>query len=299
MGFDLFSTRVFLLFLISIFSLFVFANGQSSLYYICGTETPDGDYETDLTSLLDSLSSKASTYTFYNDTLNQIYSLYLCRGDVNATTCQSCVKTAGQEIQEQCQYHKTAIIWYDQCMLRYSNEDFIGTMNTSPGFLMWNVNNRTDPDDKDVGALSLMYKLVSEAPDSEDMVSIKNETSVNNASLMLYGLAQCTRDISDASCSSCLVKLSSEIDKCCQEKVGWRVLGPNCNIRYERYLFYDEVSADPPAPAPAPDNPGGGGNNTIKIVIITVSAITGAAVVLGFFLCFSIFSGKSRGGIYD
>ena len=44
---------------------------------------------------------------------------------------------------------------------------------------------------------------------------------------------------------------------------------------------------------------GGGGNNTIKIVIITVSAITGAAVVLGFFLCFSIFSGKSRGGIYD
>ena len=256
MGSDLFSTRAFLLFLISIFSLIVFASGQLSyLYSSCGSETPDGDYKTNLTSLLDSQSSKASTYTFYNDTLNQIYSLYLCRGDVNATTCQSCVKTAGQEIQEQCQYNKTAIIWYDQCMLRYSNEDFIGTMNTSPGFLMWNVNNRTDPDDKDVGALSLMYKLVSEAPYSEDMVSIKNETSVNNASLMLYGLAQCTRDISDASCSSCLVELSSEIDKCCQEKVGWRVLGPNCNIRYERYLFYDEVSADPPTPAPAPDNP--------------------------------------------
>ena len=257
MGSNLFSTRAFLLFLISIFSLIVFASGQLSyLYSFCGSETPDGDYKANLTSLLDSLSSKASTYTFYNDTLNQIYSLYLCRGDVNATTCQSCVKTAGQEIQEQCQYNKTAIIWYDQCMLRYSNEDFIGTMNTSPGFLMWNVNNRTDPDDKDVGALSLMYKLVSEAPYSEDMVSIKNETSVNNASLMLYGLAQCTRDISDASCSSCLVELSSEIDNCCQEKVGWRVVGPNCNIRYERYLFYDEVPADPPAPAPAPDNPG-------------------------------------------
>ncbi|XP_034697319.1 cysteine-rich repeat secretory protein 38-like [Vitis riparia] len=255
MGFDLFSTRAFLLFLISIFSLFVFANGQSPLYHICGTETPDGDYKTDLTSLLDSLSSKASTYTFYNDTLNQIYGLYLCRGDVNATTCQSCVKTAGQEIQEQCQNNKTAIIWYDECMLRYSNEDFIGTMSTSPWFIMYNVKNKTDSGERDVGALSLMYKLVSEAPDSEDMVSIKNETSVNNASLMLYGLAQCTRDISDASCSSCLVELSSEIDKCCQEKVGWRVLGPNCNIRYERYLFYDEVSADPPAPAPAPDNP--------------------------------------------
>ncbi|KAL6332700.1 hypothetical protein AAG906_010040 [Vitis piasezkii] len=248
MGFDLFSTRAFLLFLISIFSLFVFANGQSPLYHFCGTETPDGDYKTDLTSLLDSLSSKASTYTFYNDTLNQIYSLYLCGGDVNATACQSY---------------------------------FIGTMDTTPGFLMWKVNSRTDPDDKDVGALSLMYKLVSEAPDSEDMVSIKTRP-------------QCTRDISDASCSSCLVELSSEIDKCCQEKVGWRVLGPNRNIRYERYRFYDEVSANPPASAPAPDNPGErGGNNTIKIVIITVSAITGAAVVLGFFLCFHSLAGRA------
>ena len=44
---------------------------------------------------------------------------------------------------------------------------------------------------------------------------------------------------------------------------------------------------------------GGGGNNTIKIVIITVSAITGAAVVLGFFLYFSLFSRKSRRGMYD
>ena len=41
-----------------------------------------------------------------------------------------------------------------------------------------------------------------------------------------------------------------EIQECCQEKIGWRVLGPNCNIRYEGYSDV-EVSADPPAPAPA------------------------------------------------
>ncbi|XP_034697796.1 cysteine-rich receptor-like protein kinase 10 [Vitis riparia] len=307
MGSDLFSTRAFLLFLISIFSLIVFASGQLSyLYSSCGSETPDGDYKTNLTSLLDSQPSKASTYTFYNDTLNQIYSLYLCRGDVNATTCQSCVKTAGQEIQEQCQYNKTAIIWYDECMLRYSNEDFIGTMNTSPGFLMYNVNNRTDSGERDVGALSLMDQLRGETPYSELMFQTDERPSTDNASLILYGLAQCTRDINTTSCYNCLFDLSSMIQECCQEKVGWRALGPNCNIRYERYRFY----ADPASPAPAqlpppppptaepppPDNPGGEGNNTIKIAIITVSAITGAAVVLGFFLYFSFFSRKSRRG---
>ncbi|RVW87211.1 Cysteine-rich receptor-like protein kinase 25 [Vitis vinifera] len=219
MGFDLFSTRAFLLFLISIFSVIVFASGESLyIYHICGTETPDGDYKTNLTSLLDSLSSKASTYTFYKDTLNQIYSLYLCRGDVNATTCQSCVKAAGQEIQDECQYNKTAIIWYDECMLRYSNKDFFGQMSTTPR---------------------------GETPFEE--LKFETDEKQYNASLTLYGLAQCTRDIGTDPCYECLEELFSIIKECCQEKVGWRVYGPNCNIRHERFRFY----ADPASPAPA------------------------------------------------
>ena len=161
------------------------------------------------------------------------------------------MKTTVQVIQEECQYNKTATIWYDECMLRYSNEDFLGTMETTRGFLMWNVNNRTDPDEGDVGALSLMNELLSEAPYSESMFVVKEGPSVDNESLILYGLAQCSRDTSDVRCNRCLGKLFLETQECCQEKVGWCVLGPNCNIRYERYPFYVEVSADPPAPAPA------------------------------------------------
>ena len=265
MGFDLFSTRAFLLFLISIFSVIVFASGESLyIYHICGTETPDGDYKTNLTSLLDSLSSKASTYTFYKDALNQIYSLYLCRGDVNATTCQSCVKAAGQEIQDECQYNKTAIIWYDECMLRYSNKDFFGQMSTTPRVLMWNVNNVSDPTEKNVGVLSVMNSLQGETPFEE--LKFETDEKQYNASLTLYGLAQCTRDIGTDPCYECLEELFSIIKECCQEKVGWRVYGPNCNIRHERFRFY----ADPASPAPAqlappppptakpppPDNPG-------------------------------------------
>ncbi|KAL6333756.1 hypothetical protein AAG906_028942 [Vitis piasezkii] len=123
-------------------------------------------------------------------------------------------------------------------------------METTRGFLMWNVNNRTDPDEGDVGALSLMNELLSEAPYWESMFVVKEGPSVDNASLILYGLAQCSRDTSDVRCNRCLGKLFLETQECCQEKVGWCVLGPNCNIRYEQYPFYVEVSADTPAPAP-------------------------------------------------
>ena len=110
-------------------------------------------------------------------------------------------------------------------MIRYSNEDFIGTMDTTPGFLMWKVNSRTYPNEGDVGALSLMNKLLSEAPYSESMFAIKEGPWITH---LLFYMGQCSL---------------LEIQEGCQEKVGWRVLGPNRNIRYERYRFYDEVSA--------------------------------------------------------
>jgi hypothetical protein len=77
--------------------------------------------------------SKASqSYSFYNDTSNGIYGLFLCRGDVNSTTCQSCVSYASQDIISRCPSTRTATIWFDECMLRYSNSNFFGVEETSP-----------------------------------------------------------------------------------------------------------------------------------------------------------------------
>lgn len=129
---------------------------------------------------------------------------------------------------------------------------------------MWNVNNVSDPTEKNVGVLSVMNSLQGETPFEE--LKFETDEKQYNASLTLYGLAQCTRDIGTDPCYECLEELFSIIKECCQEKVGWRVYGPNCNIRHERFRFY----ADPASPAPAqlappppptakpppPDNPG-------------------------------------------
>ncbi|CBI28971.3 unnamed protein product, partial [Vitis vinifera] len=53
----------------------------------------------------------------------------------------------------------------------------------------------------------------------------------------LYGLTQCTRDLSSSDCKKCLDDAISKLPNCCDGKEGGRVVGGSCNIRYEIYPF--------------------------------------------------------------
>ncbi|KAL5839803.1 hypothetical protein ACOSQ4_012411 [Xanthoceras sorbifolium] len=249
-------------------------------------ETASNTYISNLDSLLNSLSSKASVNSFYNDSSNGIYSLFLCRGDVSAATCQTCVSNATQLIRQRCPTRKCAIIWYDECMLRYSNVSFFGRAQTSPWLMMWNIQNTTSPDGQNYRALGLIYSLIDEVPYTEMMFGT-DEKVVANGNQRGYALVQCTRDINSSSCRSCLGQLTEEILQCCQSRRGWRILSPSCYLRYEENLFYHKsmapVSPVPVTPQPIPSDGGKEASNTKKIAIITVSSLAAAgAALLGF-----------------
>ena len=53
----------------------------------------------------------------------------------------------------------------------------------------------------------------------------------------LYGLVQCTRDLSSSDCKKCLDGIIGEIRSCCDGKEGGRVVSGSCNFRYEIYPF--------------------------------------------------------------
>jgi hypothetical protein len=55
--------------------------------------------------------------------------------------------------------------------------------------------------------------------------------------LELYGLAQCTQDLSGVDCQKCLDGAIGELRNCCNGKRGGRVVGGSCNVRYELYPF--------------------------------------------------------------
>ncbi|XP_078152662.1 cysteine-rich receptor-like protein kinase 6 isoform X3 [Carex rostrata] len=116
-----------------------------------------------------------------------------------------------------------------------------------------------------------------------------------------YGLVQCTPDMSNSDCASCLNSLIEEILKqfSVEGLQGARILGVRCNIRYEIYSFYSGVSLlslTPPvennAPAVTPPliNPPPQGKkktSTGTILAITIPLVLIAFVVIaGLCVCF-------------
>ncbi|KAI6703960.1 hypothetical protein NL676_013096 [Syzygium grande] len=225
-------------------------------YHVCSSssnDTTNSTFNSNLASLLDSLSSEASlNYSFYKNGSNGIFGLFLCRGDVPSSSCQSCVKNATQTLPNRCPSNQEAIIWYDECLLHYSDADFFGVMATYPRVFMWNVQNNTSPNEPDVNALALIYNLVANVPYSTTMYGVL-ESDGGDGSQQRYGLVQCSRDINSTQCSSCLAQLTEDIKQCCEGKRGWQILSPSCNLRYEDYLFYQQqVTSPQPVPSATP-----------------------------------------------
>ncbi|CAK9138304.1 unnamed protein product, partial [Ilex paraguariensis] len=81
----------------------IFCVHAQALSYLCSDDIANSSYIDDRTSLLDSLSSRATSMDFYNETFNDIHGLFLYRGDINAFTCRNCVTDAGEEIIRVCQ----------------------------------------------------------------------------------------------------------------------------------------------------------------------------------------------------
>ncbi|KAE9612799.1 putative protein kinase RLK-Pelle-DLSV family [Lupinus albus] len=253
----------------------------------------DPNFQSNISPLLDFISSKASFHSFYNDSIiisssSRIYALFLCRGAVSNNTCQNCTRTASQEIRTQCASNTSAIIWYDTCMLRYSNKNFFGEEQTSPLAFTGNITNTTTPSAIQAyrDEQTLMYQLIKEAS-STDMLFKTGKSVGGNESESGYGLVQCTRDINSSSCHSCLHQLMKEADKCCQHKFGWRVMAPSCNIRYERYNFYNQTCAPPESLPPLPHSQGKRRYLKAKFLAIHVIpiAVVAALTVLVWFSC--------------
>ncbi|KAI4295828.1 hypothetical protein L6164_035829 [Bauhinia variegata] len=263
------------------------------------TFSPNSTFHTNLNTLLSFLSSNATGSTrFYNATANggggktsdTVYGLFMCRGDVQAPLCRECVNFATQRIASSCPSAKEAVIWYNECLLRYSDKLFFSTMDEWPRFKseipIIDV-------DGDPGLLhrqnfysaigSMLKDLIDEAAKSLQQESNKYAVSQANASNVttLYGLAQCTPDLATNDCRRCVGDAVIEIaTSCCGGSVGVSVQFPSCVVRYETYAFY--LHSGTPS---TPTTVDGKGKMQTPIII----AIVVPAVVLGILFCFSCF----------
>ncbi|XXG59557.1 hypothetical protein AAC387_Pa04g1622 [Persea americana] len=260
--------------------------------------TNTSSFGTNLNLLLPSLSSNSTlNYGFYNTSIgqdpNRAYGLVLCRGDATNNTCQNCTETASDEILSRCP-NRSATIWYDDCLLRYSNTNFFGS-SSNPMWALTNTQNVSDPDQFDKVLGDLMSNLSNGAASEPWLRMFATGQAKFSSFSNVYGLVQCTRDISASDCGRCLEAAISQIPNCCGKKRGGRVVGPVCNIRFEINSFYGDSTIGAPAPSPSPTvgvsppstntapttngTSTGTGGSSSKLIPILVPTIVGAVIL--------------------
>ncbi|CAN4078298.1 unnamed protein product [Withania somnifera] len=272
-----------------------------------GNETefpPNGAYGTNLNTVLSSLSRNIDSDGFYNTTVGQnrdkVSVIAQCRGDVELQTCRDCVNNATRLILEKCSHKKSAFGIYDMCLLRYSNESFIGTMSTNPRFYYYYNRNFSNPQLffnqyltplltslRTQASRGGKRKFAASAIDAPDFQRI-------------HALVQCTADLSAEGCFDCLTAVYTSLPTCdCYAKWGNYHLLPSCVVRYEPYSFFNESLLtnappplrSPPQPASLPPLLPPPDDKTARTVIIIVVPTIAVVILI---VCIAIMLKKRR-----
>ncbi|XP_074267726.1 cysteine-rich receptor-like protein kinase 15 [Silene latifolia] len=246
------------------------SSATNLLAHECSTTTfaSNSKYETNLNTLFQYLRSNATnptnSYGYHAATVgvgtnDVVYGHFLCRGDESKSCCQDCVTLATVTDLANiyvCPNRNAATIWYDECMVRYSNESFFGTWAEDPG---WGESNRQNV----TGNVShymqitkdMLLNITSQAANGGSNIKYATGAVQYSSSDTVYGLVQCTPDLSYDDCKKCLVGVISTFPI----SEGARYYQSNCNTRFETGQFFSgsvNVTGSPPLPPlPTPSLP--------------------------------------------
>lgn len=221
------------------------------MYTFCdsgtGNYTSNSSFENNLKHLLQSLPS--NTYlTGFNITsmgidANRVSGRALCRGDVTDKVCWICLENASREIMKECKSQE-AIIWYELCQVHYSYRILSGMDAYTGKYPLWNnqEKNVSDPLSFYEVLNDLMRNLTIKAAQGPFKLMFGTDQVKFSRSDTIYGLVQCTRDLTVNSCRECLSSALGDLKACCHGRGGGTIFSRSCNMRYGLTRFYDTPS---------------------------------------------------------
>ncbi|KAL4628558.1 hypothetical protein ACB092_05G247900 [Castanea dentata] len=275
-----------LLFFLSIaFMLVSQANAQSNVSHFClydrGNYSTRSPYEANLDQTLSDLVFSTNEtnikdgfypYSYGQEISDRVYAIGLCRGDIKEDLCRICLNDSRIALKQLCPNQKEAIVWYDNCMLRYSNRLLLCIMENQPAFSQWNnsTQNVSNVDGYSKVIKNLLDGMISEAASGNSYkCATRTVVAPDSSNTTIYAHAQCTPDLVDTDCSACLKNISGQIPQCCLGKEGGRYYTPSCNFRYGTNAFFD-LTAD----ASSPEGKQRSTTRTVIIIIVSTVIIT-------------------------
>ncbi|XP_010931353.1 cysteine-rich receptor-like protein kinase 25 isoform X2 [Elaeis guineensis] len=219
------------------------------------------------------------------------YGLAQCRPDISASDCSTCLNLSASAATTRCHLRKSAAIRFDYCILHYSDQSFFGRPVDDQLRTIYNNYNASDPTGFYRQIRDLMDEISSQAAERESKfgVGMANFSQYEN----IYAMAQCTRDLSETDCSTCLDKAAGCLPICCYGHIGAQALKVSCTVRFETYPFFAQSFIPPPPPGSSSSRNSGNGtdttgdgksNNTTKVVLIVAISVVAVLMVL-FAIC--------------
>uniref|UniRef100_A0A803LKW0 Cysteine-rich receptor-like protein kinase 29 n=1 Tax=Chenopodium quinoa TaxID=63459 RepID=A0A803LKW0_CHEQI len=215
-------------------------------------------------------------------------------GDVPTSNCKTCVDYAAARIGLHCPSYNSAIGWYDECMIRYSDTDIFKGEMSQPRYNLTRPIEASDPKGFNSTISNLMKKLAYKAASGDFRRKYATGEVNVTRNFKVYALLQCIPDLEEYDCLNCLnLIINYTISDCCYGKEGARAGGPTCNLRYENYQFYKSVVALPPLLPPSTPSPStiittpkGRRSKRSRLAMIVIIPIFTILVVVIFISCY-------------
>ncbi|RWR88315.1 Protein kinase domain-containing protein [Cinnamomum micranthum f. kanehirae] len=244
------------------YETYPFFNGSAPHDELQGILCPDDGtpsnpvFKIKLFLLLGNLTSIAVTSGFSKSVLgddpNRLYGLAQCRENLAPENCLDCLDSAFYDLQQVCTNSTKAVLWYDNCYFRYSNESFYGIMEEEGLHTVSDLD-----DDYNINHPWNIYDVAENA--TKQLLMSADLQVVDEWSRNYH--AQCTRDLDTSQCIDCLANLTARVTNCCLGKRSWRYLAVSCSIMYQTIFNSTDalapapqriVVSDPPSLAPPP-----------------------------------------------
>ncbi|KAH7662215.1 Protein kinase-like (PK-like) protein [Dioscorea alata] len=254
--------------------------------------TIPGPFKANLDKLLSNLPDAAanSNSLFFNNSFGTApavaYGLAQCRTDMSAYDCGICLYRSALRALSQCLLYRSATILSNICTLRYSDRHFFSEVSLN-FVTVQDFNNVSNPTAFSKPLRKLMHEVLSKAP----MSATKFASAYFNDSIIgsIYGTAGCSRDLTDAGCSTCLNQALPHVLEVGYSK-GYRVFSVTCQVRFE---IYPILARPPPTltrgyPSEVTMNQGMAGNRndatkTVLAVVLSLTVAIGLVSVI--YLC--------------
>nr|XP_023892512.1 putative receptor-like protein kinase At4g00960 isoform X1 [Quercus suber] len=264
-----------------------------------GNYTSNSTYRANLDGLLTSIINNTKIdYGFYNfsagESPDKVYAIALCAGDASPSECRSCINESRYELLQACPNQKEAIrwAWLPKCFIRYSYKSIFNILATDPKQASYNVADAPDVEafNNVLGPFLDSLRKLAAKGNSTRKFALQSVSAPNR--LTIYSFMQCTPDLSELDCNTCLKDVQDESASCCNGKQGGIFSTPSCVLRYETYRFSDPSAETPPPPPPSPppelptSTPGKESNSSRTTIVVVVTTISAAVLIISICICF-------------